>query len=85
MLPVATAIPATVHSYVGDDPPPVVVVLNRTVVPGQIVVPGLAVIITVGVTRGVTTIVTEAVAVVGEEQTALLVIVTLIISPVMGT
>ena len=69
----------------GDGPPLVTEVVYVTGVPAQTVLPGLAVIVTIGVTDGVTVIVIELlVAVVGLAHDALLVSTHLITSLLDG-
>ena len=66
-----TFVPFNFHWYAGVDPPFVGVALKDTFVPEQIVVPGLAVMVTEGVTVFVTIIDTVFdVAVAGETQAA---------------
>jgi hypothetical protein len=70
---------------VGLGPPLVTVAVKVTAVPLHIVVPGLAVTTTVGVTLGLTVIVMVLlVAVVGVAHSALLVIVQVILSPLFS-
>lgn len=82
MLFVPTLPPFNFHWYDGVLPPLVGVAVNVTDVPVQIVLPGLADMLTDGVTVAVTTIVILLlVAVAGEAQEALLVITQVTTSP----
>lgn len=79
---VPTFTPFSFHWYDGEAPPFVGVAVNVTDVPLHIVLPGLAEILTAGVTVVLTVIVIPPlVAVVGEAQLALLVITQVIILP----
>ena len=83
LVPVFT--PLTRHRYWGLVPPLPGVAVNVTGVPEQTGPAGTATILTAGVSAGLTTIVTVLdVAVAGEGQTALEVITTVTISPLVN-
>lgn len=78
---VPTLVPFTFHWYDGDEPPLVMLAVKVTLVPVHTLLAD-ALTLTVGVTCGVTVMVTELdVAVAGDTQVALLVITQVTILP----